>query len=189
MDAFIPAMYFGLLVQLLWLGNLPIGASKTPEGNIASIVGCWLYVEYYTLYADQGQFILLVLFVYVVLLSYIASRTDTFMRKINIHFFDYAYDSLQQKESTHIGRMIFASLGVHTLINWLYIMISLLVGRFVLQNLSGYFSAGFADIWKFVETAILAAGIGLIIGVYKDLKLKKIIIVIALVTMVMIRVV
>ncbi len=189
LDAFIPAMYFGLLVQLLWLGNLPFGASKTPEGNIASIVGCMLYVEYHELYAIHGQFILFVLFIYTVAISFAASKTETYMRNINIHLFDYAYDSIRIESSPNIGKVVFTALGIQLLANWILILTTLFLGKFVLQNLYNYLSADLSSIWQFVEIAIWATGIGLVISVYKDIKLKKIILGIAIITFITIRVI
>jgi len=182
-------MYFGLLVQLLWLGNLPFGASKTPEGNIASVVGCWLYVEYHELYAIHGQFILLILFVYIVTISYIASKTETYLRNINIRLFDHAYESVRIESLPNIGRVIFVALGIQLMANWLIILVTFFLGQFVLQNVYNYLSADISGIWQYIETAIWAAGIGLVISVYKDVKLKIIIIGIALITIITFRVI
>jgi hypothetical protein len=45
------------------------------------------------------------------------------------------------------------------------------------------------QIWQFVEIAIWAAGIGLVVSVYKDARFKKIILGIALVTLITLKVV
>ena len=38
-------LHFGLLVQLLWLSQLPVGAAKIPAGNLGSIVGVILSLQ------------------------------------------------------------------------------------------------------------------------------------------------
>ena len=182
MGAMAPAMYFGLLVQLLWLGNLPFGASKTPEGNIASVVGCWLYINYHGLYTEHGHLILLILFIYIVIISFIASKTETYLRNMNVHFFDKVYESVSDQSISKIGRVIFEALAIQLLANWIIILAGLLLGQFILQNLLGYISADLADLWQFVEVAIWGVGVGLVLSVYKDIKLKKIITGIALIT-------
>ena len=189
LDAVIPAMYFGLLVQLLWLGNLPFGASKTPEGNISSVIGTWLYVEYHSLYALHGQFIILVLFILIVIISYIASTFETYLRHTNVHLFDYAYKSVKEDALPNIGKVIFAALGIQLLANWIIIVVAILSGRFILDHLVNYIPVSISEIWQFVDVAIWAAGIGLVISVYKDIKLKKIIIGIALITLLTIKVI
>jgi mannose/fructose/N-acetylgalactosamine-specific phosphotransferase system component IIC len=184
MNALVPAMYFGLLVQLLWLGNLPFGASKTPEGNIASVIGCWLYINYNELYAEHGHLIILILFLFIIAISFIASKTETYLRNINVHFFDKVYESVSDKAIPKIGRVIFKALAIQLLANWIIILAGLFVGHILLQNLLGYMSADLADIWQFVEVAVWGIGVGLVLSVYKDIKLKKIITGIALITFV-----
>lgn len=189
LDAVVPAMYFGLLVQLLWLGNLPFGASKTPEGNISSIIGTWLYVEYHAVYAANGQFIILFLFIYIVIISYLASKTETYLRHVNVRLFDYAYESMQEDTNPRIGKVLSAALGLQLLANWITIVSTLLTGRLILNHLLNYISTDLSEIWQFVDVAIWAAGIGLVISVYKDIKLKKIIVGIALITLLTIEVI
>jgi len=184
MNAFVPAVYFGTLIQLLWLGNLPFGASKTPEGNIASVVGCWLYIQYYQIYAVHGQFIILTLFIYVVIISYAASKTDTYMRSLNIHLFDYTYTSLNNQAMPNLGKTILAALGIQLFVNWILIFLSLMLGKFILSEIVNHIPQDWKEIWQFVEVAIWAAGLGLVITVYKDIKLKKIILGIALITLI-----
>jgi mannose/fructose/N-acetylgalactosamine-specific phosphotransferase system component IIC len=187
MNALAPAMYFGTLIQLLWLGNLPFGASRTPEGNIASVVGCWLYIEYYQLYAIHGQFIILILFIYIVIISYTASKTDTYMRNFNIRLFDYTYAFVINNTVPNLGKTILAALGLQFFVNWVLIYLGLLLGKVILSQVINYIPPDWKEIWQFVEVAVWAAGLGLVISVYKDIKLKKIIAGIALITLITIQ--
>ena len=175
LNSFVPAMYFGLIIQLIWLGNLPFGASKTPEGNIASIIGCWLYVEFFNIYEMQGQFLLLMIFIYIVIISFLASKAESYLRYINIDLFDYAFDSTNGSKNPNIGKVIFAALGLQFIANWAILIISIKAGQIFLGNLVSYLTLDLSAIWQYTEIAIWAAGIGSVISVYKEIKLKKVI--------------
>ena len=88
------------------------------------------------MYEIHGQFLLLILFMYTVLASFVASKTETYMRNINIHLFDYAYESTNENSYPNIGKVIFAALGLQFLANWILIIVALVLGQIVLNRLT-----------------------------------------------------
>ena len=189
LGSIVPAMYFGLIIQLIWLGNLPFGASRTPDGEIASIIGCWLFVEFYDLYQLYGQFLLLSVFLYIVIISFIASKAESYLRYVNIDLFDYAFSSVDDSQNPSIGKIIFATLGLRFLVNWVILIVFIKSGQIFLNFLNTIIPQYLSAIWQYTEIAIWAAGIGSVISVYKEVKLKRIIVVISILTLVTIKII
>lgn len=186
---FADAMYFGLLIQLVWLGNLPVGASTTPEGNIASATGCLLYIEFSELFLPQSGFLILVIYVYTVFLSFIGGQLYNSARNLNIKLFDYAFKSINDTKRANIGKVITIALLIQFFLNWLFILISFFAGEQALSQMHGIFPNEWSTIWSFVEWAIFGAGIGLVISVYKSKKYKKLIAIVSIISIFIFRIV
>jgi len=156
------AIYFGLIVQLIWLGNLPVGASTTPAGNLASAVGCVLYIQLNESYLQFGQVLLLIVFIYTVMISFIGGQLDVVMRNFNIRLFDRALNDTHSAKKANIGKVVFSALAIQYVINFLLVIITMIP---ILQN---------------IDLAIIGVGIGMVISIYKGRKLKKIIVAISI---------
>lgn len=170
------AMYFGLLIQLIWLGNLPVGASTTPEGNIASVVGCLLYIEFSEIYIPFGEILILLVYIYTVLLAFIGGQTYNYTRKLNIRLFDFAFNEINNEKKANIGKIIFYALSIQFITNWIFILLFFGAGQLILSEITGILSDAWIKIWSFVEWAILGAGVGLVVSVYKNKKYKQLIV-------------
>lgn len=177
---FADAMYFGLLIQLVWLGNLPVGASTTPEGNIASATGCLLYIEYNELFLPQSGFLILVIYLYTVFLSFIGGQLYNSARNLNIKLFDYAFKSINDSRRANIGKVIVVALLIQFGLNWIFIIISYFAGEQALNQMHNLIPSGWKTIWSLAEWAIWGAGIGLVISVYKSRKYKKLIAIVSI---------
>lgn len=176
-----PAMYFGLMVQLIWLSTLPIGAAKTPEGNIGSIIGCILYVQNIEVFSENGKLLLLITFLITVAGSYTASRLESFDRRINIRLFDRNSRELGSNHKTAFGLTILFSIGVQLLFNWAMIFSWVVLGNIFLDFIPGENLITYNFIWQYIDMAILGIGIGMLISIYKKKNIKKIITLLSLI--------
>lgn len=175
MGAPMPAMYFGMIVQLVWLSNLPIGAAKTPEGDIGSIIGCILYVKFYDQFFENGQFLLFSTFLFTVFCSFLANLIESRSRRMNIWFFDYASDSIKNKGKERVGYAVGGALLLQFSLNFVFILFSVLLGMKLLGILEQVVINISSDVWQFVQVAIFGSGIGMLTAVFKDKKSKRII--------------
>lgn len=175
LDAPTEAMYFGMIVQLVWLSNLPIGAAKTPEGDIGSVVGCILYVKFYDKFLIYGQFLLFVTFLITVFSSFLANLIESLTRKVNIWFYNYVYKTIKFKDKERVGLAITGAISIQLILNFVFIIFSVLSGKIVLENLMKIVEKVSPDTWQFVNVAILGSGIGMLSNVFKDKKSKRII--------------
>jgi mannose/fructose/N-acetylgalactosamine-specific phosphotransferase system component IIC len=183
----VQAMHFGLLVQLIWLSNLPIGAAKTPEGNIGSLIGCILYIENFDRFSEFGNALLVIAFLITVLLSYSASRLESFDRRINIKLFDYNSRILTVDDNASFGAIILLSLMVQFFFNFTLIYLGSVVGNFFIHFIQSYLNSGYNFLWEYTEIAILGISIGMIISVFKEKKSKGLIAVLSVVSFILIK--
>jgi len=174
------AIYFGLIVQLIWLGNLPVGASTTPAGNLASAVGCVLYIQLNESYLQFGQVLLLIVFIYTVMISFIGGQLDVVMRNFNIRLFDRALNDTHSAKKANIGKVVFSALAIQYVINFLLVIITMISGKLFLEFLLNYISTELIPILQNIDLAIIGVGIGMVISIYKGRKLKKIIVAISI---------
>ncbi len=165
------AVYFGALVQLLWLSNLPVGASVIPDGNIASVIGTILYIKYSAIYAEHGYFLLLISVFLVVLFSYVGGQLDIFARYRNEHIMNHALKALKRKDKkVRLGIYIIPSLLGHFLLNALLILAGIESASWLLDLLYRKVPAVLNIHWRFVEIALIGTGIGMILGIYHEKK-------------------
>ncbi len=165
------AVYFGALVQLLWLSNLPIGASVIPDGNIASVIGTILYIKYNAIFAEHGYFLLLISIFLVVLFSYVGGQLDIFARYRNEHIMNRALKSLRREnKKVRLGPYILASLTGHFIINVILIFTGIESGAWLLDILYLKVPSVLNIHWRFVEIALIGTGIGMILGIYHSKK-------------------
>jgi len=167
------AMYFGMIIQLLWLSNLHIGAAKTPEGEIASIIGCILYVKFHDQFFEYGNFLLFFTFLFTVLCSFFANLLGAFSRKVDVRFFDFSLKSIKESNKGRIGISICLALIFQFIINLVFIFIAVSLGSFILKKISGTIENISIDVWQFVVVAILGSGVGMLISVFRDKKSKR----------------
>jgi len=94
---------FGLLLQLLWIGHLPVGAHIVPAGNFASIVSTVVAISLIEANPELKSFIILVTIFYVLVLSYAGAKVVKLNRNYNIVFFDKALKSIESGNLRHIS--------------------------------------------------------------------------------------
>jgi mannose/fructose/N-acetylgalactosamine-specific phosphotransferase system component IIC len=174
------AIYFGLFVQLIWLGNLPVGASITPEGNLASAIGCVLYVQFKEGYIPFGQLLLLMVFLYTIIVSYFGGQLDVAMRKFNIRLFNYTISSINDQKKANVGKIAFLALFIQYSVLFIFILLTIHAGNLLFSNISDFFSEEYTPLWQYTNVAIVGVGVGMVMSVYKGRDLKKIILAVSI---------
>ena len=75
-------MQIGIFLQLLWLSNMPVGASIVPEGNFAAIVITALVIRYSQLFPNFYT-VLIIGILFGVFISYVGGQLVIIIRKSN----------------------------------------------------------------------------------------------------------
>ena len=94
--------YIGMLMQMLWLSDMPMGAITPPEGNIASMIATVLMVQFRDVAMPNTLLTLIILIV--VLLSYLGARLTIQDRRWNEFFLE---KTLQAAEHAGIKEIAF----------------------------------------------------------------------------------
>ena len=83
----------GFLLQLLWIGRIPAGASIVPEGNIASMIVTTLVIlNRHNAFPNST---LMLVFLEGILISYLGAVITIFYRKLNGKIFDVAIKQIE----------------------------------------------------------------------------------------------
>jgi hypothetical protein len=150
-------------------------------GNIGSIIGCILYVQFYEHFTEYGQFLLLVTFLYTVFCSFLGNEIESLNRKVNTMLFDSLYSSIKSSGKERTGVVISAALFVQFISSLVFIILAILVGEIILDFLHEAVVNISIEVWQYGRVAILGSGIGMLATVFKDKKSKRIVSVLSLV--------
>ena len=139
-------LVFGAMMELIWVGIVPVGAAIFPDSNVGSVVGTALAIQ---LHQDLASLPLAVLisFVYMIPVACIGGRTIVLMRRLNVTLVRRA---LASAEGSREEKVVFQNrMGVlHSFgRGFLFGGLIYLVGSFGLSKgwllLSGFDSAHF----------------------------------------------
>ncbi|MGD9897840.1 MAG: PTS sugar transporter subunit IIC [Calditrichaceae bacterium] len=161
-------LHIGFLLQLLWVGNLPVGAASVPAGNIGSIVAVAMAILLDEKFPGYSNLIILLSVLYGVGLSYLGSEMVTLIRNWNVTLLNYAFRKAEEGQLGILWRLNLLSLISNVAIFFVFIFITLYIG----YNLSGKFVSSvpviFNEYAKYTEWAVLGAGAGLVLPLYKS---------------------
>ncbi len=150
-------MELGFVFQLLWLGKIPAGAYIVPEGNIASMMATALVL----LNKDIGwpHTTLAVIFIEVLLLSYLGSILTLYYRKFNGKILDLM---LREVEKIRLNLMLLlelASMVVYFLAVMIFSFVALQASQLFLPRIVPLLGQLFE--WQLVIVKPVIIGIGL----------------------------
>jgi len=80
----------GLMTQLLWLTDVPIGGAWFPEGNLGSLVATALAIEFLQTDSFPGFWIMVLAISYGTLIAYVGGTSVVYMRRRNSHLIHWA---------------------------------------------------------------------------------------------------
>jgi len=160
-------IHVGIYLQLLWLSSLPIGAAVVPEGNMAAIVSAVMIFRYHQeMQMFHSVLILAVLFG--LLLSFIGGELVVLYRKNNVTILNRLLNKLHSGDLKSLPNTVVFSLVLHTLLMFILLSVSLYCGDYIFENVS-LLPLMVEEYAYFATIAILAAGTGLLIHMYRGL--------------------
>lgn len=166
-------MHIGLLLQLLWLNQLPVGAAKIPQGNLASIIAVILVFRLDLFLNSYYNILLLLVILYTLLISYLGIKLNTAIRNWNIRLLNHAISALEKGRVSALGKINFLALLLHLIIVAGAIYISVFLGQFVFKQLIPVIPAEWDAYARYIEIAVIGSGIGLTLNLYKEKKNLK----------------
>ncbi len=155
----VTGFYVGLLLQMLWLSDLPMGAVTPPEGNVASMVATVLIIWFQDM-GKPNSVLLLAVFTAVVV-SYFGAKLTIQDRKWNAFFLEKALQAAEHAGIREIafwnGLAIFIYFILITIFTWIVLFISIILFSALIPAIPQFLESRFA----IVEPAIWGIGFGL----------------------------
>jgi PTS system mannose-specific IIC component len=159
----------GFWLQLIWLSNMPVGAAIIPEGEIGSVAAVILAIRLSDDFPQLTHFIIFMVIIYAVLVSFIGAKTVTFIRNRNQQYLQHILNKLNQGKAVTFGPIIFNALAFSAVI-FFALMVSLtLVFEYGLKPLLAQMPLDIANrIGLYGKISVLGVGMGMTITLMKD---------------------
>ncbi len=158
----------GFLLQLVWLSDLPIGASIVPEGNFGAMAATVLGIYLTDQHPQFSEFIVFLMIGYGILGSFIGAKVVLFIRKGNELYLNWLNKRLEQGEVIKLGWVVFFSLLFNALVVFIFFTgLTITLARLfnVFQNV---LTPELNKIGLFARIAILGTGIGLTLTLFSE---------------------
>ncbi len=163
-------LHMGVLMQLLWLNQLPVGAAKIPEGNLASIIAVILTARLSIFYENSQNILILTVVLYALLFSWLGTALTTSIRSGNARLFDIISRTLDKECIYVLSAVHMAALLLQFIIQTAVIFFAVLIGQMLLQKILVVVPAEWNNIARYAELAIIGSGVGLTLSLYKEKK-------------------
>jgi len=98
-------LFFGIIFELIWFYDMPVGGARFPEGNVGSFLGLMLVLAFQDEPAIPAGWLLLAGIVYAVVVSYIFGVTIVWMRRRNLKLVEWADRYAAEGNAKMVGRM------------------------------------------------------------------------------------
>jgi mannose/fructose/N-acetylgalactosamine-specific phosphotransferase system component IIC len=170
-------LQIGMVMQFLWITNIPVGAAIIPGGNGAAMIATALAIHLNVLFPGQFNIILLLIVLYAILLSYIGAELRLWHRNKNVFLLDYIMNNIDHGGFNVLRRAIYLSVLLNYFRFFIIIFIGLVIGDLLLSNLLKIIPALWNTYAKYTVTALWAIGLGLGLTLYDTRDMRKYIII------------
>ncbi len=126
----------GIMMQLFWLYMIPAGATKFPEGNIASMITCVIAIQFQAL--EMPNLVFAVSFLFGILFSYLGAQLTVVDRKLNGQIVDWILAAAQTASIRKITFLDMLSIFIYFLLMSMLALIALTFANFLMPFLSDF---------------------------------------------------
>ncbi len=159
----------GFWLQLIWLSNMPVGAAIIPEGEMGSIAAAILAIRLVQNFPQLKHFIIFIVIIYAIFVSYLGAKTVTFIRNKNQQYLQYILKKLNQEKAVKFGPIIFNALIFSVFVFFVFILSLTIVFEFGLDQVLDKIPINMANkIGLYGKISVLGVGMGMTITLMKD---------------------
>jgi mannose/fructose/N-acetylgalactosamine-specific phosphotransferase system component IIC len=134
-------LFFGVTFQLLWLGSLPVGAAKFPEGNIGALVATALAASAAPLSnGDPAWIVLAVAAAIGILTAHFGAAATTLLRKMMNGYTARVVHAAEDEKSVPFSLLFSGAVGLHAATGAALTIAALCVGNWILTQYVGAFA-------------------------------------------------
>jgi mannose/fructose/N-acetylgalactosamine-specific phosphotransferase system component IIC len=134
-------LFFGVAFQLLYLGSLPIGAARFPEGNVGALVATALAARVPAGAAGEPAWLTLAVATLVgVLTAHAGSRWTPVIRHLLAGYSGRVVEAARAGRRARFTSLFLGAIGVHALGGFLLTFVMFWVGKAILALYLGNFA-------------------------------------------------
>ena len=163
-------LHFGLLIQLLWLSQLPVGAAKIPAGNLGSIAGVILALQLSPIFPEYEKMIILAAVICALLFSYLGAILQAKINNWNTFFFNSVLKFLEQGRAGALGVINVLALVFRFMLVAILLYGGVQVSFFLVKESFLVIPLEWDAYARYVEIAVVGAGIGSSLELYRGRK-------------------
>ncbi|MBI5058398.1 PTS sugar transporter subunit IIC [candidate division KSB1 bacterium] len=135
-------LFFGVGFQLLWLGSLPIGAAKFPEGNVGALIATATAASVpATAAGEPAWFVLAIATMAGVLASYLGGEATPLVRKAMNHVAPRVVSAAAADDRLQFRLLVLGAVAIHALTGALLALVGYGFGRALLALYLGDYAA------------------------------------------------
>lgn len=148
----------GMLLQLPYLAELPVGGARVSLGNLGAFISAGLAVKLNQAFPGQTNLILLFTILYGVALSRVSIPLQNWNRRLNLILVNQADLAAENGDITKISRLNYLGVLNSLFFGILFSAIFFFSGKYIVQ--SAIISFPFKTSLPFLKPTLLGAGLG-----------------------------
>jgi mannose/fructose/N-acetylgalactosamine-specific phosphotransferase system component IIC len=127
-------LFFGVTFQFIWLGSLPVGAARFPEGNLGALVATALAARMAPAAGvDPGWSALALAALIGILVAHLGSEVTPLVRRLLGPYCERVVAAAAAGQSARFSRLFAGAVGFHALAGLLLTAVAYLIGKGVLE--------------------------------------------------------
>ncbi|MBU0507405.1 PTS sugar transporter subunit IIC [bacterium] len=127
-------LFFGIGFQLLWLGSLPVGAARFPEGNLGALIATAIAAGFPAVHAGLPDGAALAGATFLgILTAYVGSEVTPLIRKEIASHVEKFVAAAQAGEVCRFRRLFFGAVGIHAGAGFVMASVAYLFGSWGLR--------------------------------------------------------
>ena len=133
-------LFFGVAFQLIWLGSLPVGATKVPEGNVGALVATALSVRIPPAAGGSPAWITLAIAALVgIIVAQIGGEFTPVVRRFLIRYSRSVVAAAEARQGTRFTLLFAGAIGIHLLAGFVLTWTAFEAGKAAMALYLGHF--------------------------------------------------
>lgn len=134
-------LFFGVVFELIWLGSLPVGAAKIPEGNVGALVATALAVRVPPTSNGNPAWISLTIAALLgILVARFGTEVTPLVRRVLVRYSGHVVNAAKAGRRGRFSMLFLGAIGIHLLAGFLLTAVAFGVGKAIMALYLGKFS-------------------------------------------------
>ena len=159
-------LLIGILLELPWLIEIPVGGAHISEGNLGSFVSAGLAIHLVRYQVDKTNIIIILAILWGLMVSWLGGKFVNSMRTTNVLFAYRADKAATGANFKKITLLNMGGVGHSFSLGFLLIGISFITGLFVVARVVAFIPQFFDRAFSYGKIGMLALGLGALIGMF-----------------------